>query len=983
MTSPTLPAWLEHFADILDAKSSKQFRKAYAARSSVPEFLTRIIRPHLYDKTSYTCLARRKHVPGRNHFYSKHFDQRISDGNHQVDDLKQMTFFANALKTVSSTDPLFHQPSGRVIIRGPHVFTFEIDQKDLSFIETQLAWFRPKDTSKPLTCPIGELFKELSQYIDFQGITVAWSGNKSFHVHIVFDTGLALAQCPTLASCDPRQGFVSYWKRLETRLMATLDPRGPDASPVRPDASLRFPEALRRLPGGSRTVEDENVLEIPVGTHVPQLVMWERYRDQAGAKSDALFLSPTPFLTVQHVQAKTRNLRAASIRSSTVPTHLPVDEYDYILGKLREFAPAGSYPSFEKLNWTINDGWTAYFANSDQDQNPASVMKEAFSAILVQGTPPSDLAERRLPRPLGEQIAAWREEYINDLKTPEAFIYDEDESLEVEIDGKHITGSSSVETLFTSLVESDGVDIATKKALEKAFSESRYMLIKGPEGMRKTSTVMNMHAGLMNRMKKFGLPHLGLYAFVDYVGAVEKCAEFNNMQMDLGTSYRGIVIPSFNALYEQACSALRVQKMTHSEAGKQEYGSLWEAVNDLQKPVLGWMADYHEKTWGSISAFDPVLFCTHETAHSWKYCSYSRLMWSRDFWTHLKNGADCRDRDVKDATRLGILVHDEIDASKLVSVERREIIDWVRGLVESDPNTWGVRTSLKNTWTSFEAYVKAQGGPVVNGKVTNIPFERVREIAMGSGWENLALTSEGAYEDINPENLIYTACLDHQWAAKSRRWWRTADADARYRVAEWVVLLTTEELPTAVARQSDRCWSVYSLEAPAPTRSVIEVFLDRSITANRLPRTCEKYREDLGEHVQIISNSVKMLAGTRSPTSARGANGYVGQEVLQTLPFVAVELHERMLVWNAYTGRDDCLALHHTDMINQTAGRNMGFRYREGARHYLVAHPRLFNMLLDRDAFGYLRYDLMLRISRNQRAHLKIKATSERSTPNP
>ena len=72
---------------------------------------------------------------------------------------------------------------------------------------------------------------------------------------------------------------------------------------------------------------------------------------------------------------------------------------------------------------------------------------------------------------------------------------------------------------------------------------------------------------------------------------------------------------------------------------------------------------------------------------------------------------------------------------------------------------------------------------------------------------------------------------------------------------------------------------------------------------------------------------------------------------------------------NAWTGRRDLVGLRHVDEFNQTAGRNLGFRWQGEVRHALLIHARLFEVLLAHKAgvLGRARYGLSLLLDRNQR----------------
>lgn len=85
-------------------------------------------------------------------------------------------------------------------------------------LHKQLAWCR-SNTGKQLDCAMGNLFRACSQWIDFEGITVVYSGNKSFHIHIVFSTAHAKAQGITQ---NIRDGLNLHWHRLCGRSLGAL-----------------------------------------------------------------------------------------------------------------------------------------------------------------------------------------------------------------------------------------------------------------------------------------------------------------------------------------------------------------------------------------------------------------------------------------------------------------------------------------------------------------------------------------------------------------------------------------------------------------------------------------------------------------------------------------------------------------------------------------------------------------------------------------
>lgn len=87
------------------------------------------------------------------------------------------------------------------------------------------------------------------------------------------------------------------------------------------------------------------------------------------------------------------------------------------------------------------------------------------------------------------------------------------------------------------------------------------------------------------------------------------------------------------------------------------------------------------------------------------------------------------------------------------------------------------------------------------------------------------------------------------------------------------------------------------------------------------------------------------------------------------MTFMTPDEYERLQALNAWTGRSDLVLLRHVDEFNQTCGRNLGFRHRDGARHVLLVHRRLLELLVESrsGALGRARYDLRLVLDRDER----------------
>jgi hypothetical protein len=985
---PPAPGWLSVLASQLSKKAANQFRRNAGATSCA--MLDDIILPNVYKPgESFLALAADKKT-SRDHGASEIWAEHRSDITWEL--VADQMFFTNALKPVSADDPRFHHPSQRVVFGGPAVLTFEFDQKDVGFFEQQCAWMRSSG-KKDTDCRMGDVYRALSMYADFLGITVVWSGNKSFHIHVMFDPASMLALAPSVRHASPRAGFVSHWQALKAVVMPILNPVL-DGVAVEPDNALQFPDAYRRLPLGTRVHDSQNFFGFPVGARIPQLVMWEKFRKQAATDAAALFFQAQRFSAVEASAKARRNRQRSVAAAKALPRVFTQEELGHFEAKIRETFPAGSYPEFVRFEHGATEGWRAMFRNHAGDRTPTSVMKEKYAGVHISGSNPLDLrsGEPRLARPLGESLATWARA-LRDPR-PVDFMFDDgdpddedDPDLPLTIThllgAGHVSGASALEQRFAREAGSrEATPHATRRFFRRALLNST-IWVKGPEGSGKTTVLMKMTPGILDHAGRLGRRRRAMFAFTDYPSAEEKCAAFNAIQIELGSAYRGMVIPSFSRLYEAAVAAgMADQKITSVMAAQKGCASRWIAIERHQPKVFEWMSEYIREAYMAAGQF-PVFFTVHTVAQQWKNCTYSRLMWGRNFWRDMQSGAAPKDRDAdaRNDTHLVLMVHDEIDASKVVAIEPAEIVEWVRALIQSDPAAWDpVSTSLAETYRSYDRFRIANPFPLVRGTQVQIDFEKAREIFhLGlEQWQELTLKEDGAYEEAHPDRPIYRDCVidGHRWVAKPRLWWRGTFGRA---VADRLIVLTTEMLPTAAVEHADPDgFVIYSLETPQIGRDTVDVHLPRSVTSTKMKEVCAEYQEKLSpdapENIMVVSDSVKgQITDARSHFSARGSNAYIGRHVLQTMPFMHPSQHELLLALNAYTGRDDCVALYHLDRFNQTAGRNLGFRRTGDATHTLLINPRLYRFLLENHGWHFSRYDMLVHVDKRQREHLRAK----------
>ena len=905
--------WSGYAADKLSAIEIAQFQRAIA--KPMTAFADRVIRPFAFrpDLGCYLSIQQDQYAAGRNHLVAEALASQ-SDA-----DWAGQTYFTNPLRI---DQPVFDDtgkavwtpPKERVELGPVQIFTFEFDDPRIEFLQQQLGWLRSHG-SHPTDSPIGEVYRACSQWIDFRGLTVNWSGNKSLHIHFVFSTGHVTAKSGI------RAGHRAHWRKLKTLIMDILKPG------VEPDQGMEQAERYRRLPNGSRTLEKPNLLGMPGGTQVTQVTLWERFLERSPRGSSVSFFDPGLFVAADDF------ISGAARRYQNRPhEQLTGQELAYCGEKMA--AHFSGWPSFECFVNGPGNAPRAMFRNAPSDRHASSYMDLDFRTVNIVGSNPMGLtpATVKLPKPLGDMLADWRAEY----------------------DAIHNQKRSEAELAFAESVHDakSGAD-AIRRVLFNAVQNDDLSFIVAPEGIAKTSTLFRQHGRIAAWMKAKGHEGGVMFAFATYQAAAEKCAEFNAVQSG---PYRGILIESFDRAYQGACERLGCQKLTLGDAVAMGADNLFTAIERLQPQVLDDLAARHGEAWIEIGSKRPVFFTVHAVAHRWATNSLSRLMASPRFWIgdrSTEHTALCRAD-----TALALLIHDEIKADDLVAAYPAEIVDWVEGLRQSNPDVWDGLSTAAQRYVSYSAYLQV-GDPVIDGKPQPVDFETVTDIietATYPEWDAVLTQDSGEYR-LRGGRDIYSSRLDRPWKIIERQW--------AAHVAEKTIVLTTESLPMALADAGQLNWRIYDLEAPRLPRDRVETQLRKGLRSKDLPKVCAAWRK-LNPDFIIISNRIAQIPDTFTHHAARGSNRLMTDSIMQTMVYVSPDEFEYLEALNAWAKRSDLIRLRHIDEFNQSAGRNLGFRRREGTRHVLLINEGLFEILTGQPA-KRARYEMAVNIDRRLR----------------
>ncbi|HYG90781.1 MAG TPA: hypothetical protein VD978_31510 [Azospirillum sp.] len=727
----TLDLWDQYIAP-LGPKPLNQFKRL--TLHPLNDFASRFIWRYLVvtngnaAEASYLCVSDTQKEWGRSQELAVEIRR---EGMHEWDSYHhQLAFFTNSLlfgQKVMGPDgkEQWTEPSKRVWGGFPQCYTIEFDVKSLDFFREQLRWCRSAG-KKPMDAPLGRVYEHFNQYADFRGMTACWSGNKSIHIHVLFDSWMAVDRY-RLDRRAMRAGFIAHWDDIHRAVKDILEV----PVEIEADASLRLPEQFRRLPWGTRVIGPGNLLSIPAGTRVPQITLWESLRERRAADANELFHRPEPFLIGGRPQT------AGGIGSTVNAGPLSEAERLYCEGKLREACRRawGEWPRLYRLEF-VRGEWVARFNNSMADTNPSSIMKEKYQTPYLCGRDARPV-QGRLDRPLGVLIRMWSMEYQGrrDAAQRAADEHAEaNDNVPADPDGNvclidPVWGRelSDLERRFQEgAISRDAVPALTQRAVVDAVVGHDFAWLKGPEGAGKTRGLMAAHGEIMAAIGATGRP--SMYAFISYDNAAEKAQEFNAMQAQTGGRYYAVVIKSWETEYREICGRLKLTPLSSTGALAAGYTTLWRAVVALQPAAVEALEKRHRTVWDEIGNRWPVFITQHGLMQAWTTWTHSRRFWHRDFWRVWRTmsrrsssgsvEADERGRghaewrefrdatpeedwiDVADDPRqeatdrynnlqaemgLALAVHDEVAAHDLLEVRRADAVEWVQALKRAEP----------------------------------------------------------------------------------------------------------------------------------------------------------------------------------------------------------------------------------------------------------------------------------------------------------
>lgn len=540
------------------------------------------------------------------------------------------------------------------------------------------------------------------------------------------------------------------------------------------------------------------------------------------------------------------------------------------------------------------DGHRALFRNSPRDRNPSTYIAEEFVTPRFIGTD-ADLAQAAgcppLPAPLGHMIRIWCAE-----------LDQTDELTNGQIAAARELMASNLPR-YIALVKEP-------------------MILTAAEGISKTTTIINDFDRIDTAVNGDGRPMM--FAFGDYANAGEKAEYFN--QRWAGSKHFAVVWRSWSRLYSDICGELGREVLTEDAAIAQGR-SLWRFIEMAQPDVRREIERQHRDLWHQVGDRQPVVMTVHDVAHRWGQFGRTRQLFNRHYFE--LDGGDIEERN---RSALSCLIHDEVSVGNLVRILTGDQMAWINDLRRASGDIWA-EPRVAQQRRAFAQHVETSGS-------IGFDFHAVREM-MTLSFDEVILRRTAEYPPF-PRGDRYACDGEHMFVGR-RDWWMEGPDR---KLADRMLFLTTEAVPTRVAEKAFDgdilCASPTHLRLG---KDPLSVGSWKGIRSKHVDDVTRDYH-DLEDWTIIANKLGEGITNGMTHMAARGRNDLASQSIVQVVTMLDEDHHRTVQALNAWTGREDLVLSTHIDQINQTAGRNRGFRRQPGTEHRLLINPTLYRALM-------------------------------------
>jgi hypothetical protein len=780
---------------------------------------------------------------------------------------------------------------------------------------------------------------------DFRGHEIVFSAGKSLHFHFVFDlTHMKHGLSSVRDRCQVelpdevlRTAYKLVWTRLKDLFCSAC------AVDSEPDWTLNQYERMRRFPWGLRRIMELGPLGFPLQHMVPQVVLASDVYKKQKARGEVQWFHDVEELIYDIREQPVEPVKRS--RKFQVPTH-----ERSIVDKTfpRIFDTMVSHLGMRYSHYDFcAEGIAVYFHNSPDDEVPSSVCVGDHRGILIQSRNP-DL----------HSDGVFLDKSPNEIFT-----------LEVG------SAQSMLQHDFESNVyDQDGVSQFLDRAIAElvVLKTRRRACIVGPQGCGKSTRAMK-NIPEMSRND----PGRIMFSSLSREQAMEKLAAFKHIcqeQVDC-RQYEGFLYLSLTALYEQYCPP--DERITYIKV-YEDGGSSWLHTIFEQQPVyFGMMMDYRDTLIDIyMRGKTPVYFGCHETARQHvREAAMTRAFYAPDFsekWFHMDREAKIAyKRRLLDQNKIHHVILDECELSDILAIYPVATVAWAGDFVSWV--TYGGRKpvpffdlDIGERYRRYKEYSTDNSMPGMTWEKFQDIYDVFHGHFLEEHLEKFLYPVSGA-EVFLDDTGIYGKCIGERYAIRERGWWNHYPR---------VTVLTTERCianvfqsinETAIAQKAAEDdeyegWPVIfggHHTDEVDRFDVIQFFLPpygRDLYAVEIQRACKKLTmaqcvrayNDRYERYEIISNLVKQALpdlGVATHKRARGSNAYCNEDLLSFYNALSPDEFALLGALNSKLRRDDMVKLHYVDLVEQSVGRNRGFRGFNKCDHIAVFPNRLYRWI--------------------------------------
>lgn len=890
--------------------------------------LLALLREHAYkpELGYYVPFSQTVTLPAKNSEHSKGLGGNL---DWFVTSNQRLQFFTNPLALVERL-----QPRHRLINAGFLIVTVECDSTDPHFMNEQLEWLRG-ETSKVM-----DLDRRLAAFREYRGVTAVHSGKESVHLHFHFSTEhLHRLHDPQSSTTDEIAGHAIYitnvyhqlWDLVVRLFEQIITPS------VAPDRKLRSPTQFRRLPFGRRRSG---------GQFIDQIVLLEISRSRAAPGASEFAVSPNDTSSDRR-----RAARRSYERQESDETLFASDLIAMMQDDLRlEF---GEYPKPVRSEKRDGDHWI-FFQNDANDKNPSGFVGGEVRKLTCEGR---TCEKRKLFLPDGmnaNEYVQYITRLLNRESTPSA-------TYESDFESKPGFKTAS---LFSrpgrppflreirgpkNLSRQSSISDARKRLAEECFhirghlnegGHNTDVLIVGPEGSGKTSIHFPIVAleAIDSNMGSGSTRNYTVIATRSYDQANEKMEEFNR-KVSSGPVAR--TIKSFYVLYEEACAACGAQALERDELDDlSNFNERLAYIKDRQPTVFERLVREREGGSADLDPARTIFAMPHALAYLWN-SSIGTRAWFNPSFEIFESDPWVAANQMKIAN----ILHDEVENDSLVLVIREDVANEFGRLRAEHPDWTTLPMRLKRS--IFANNEKARWLLKKSGDSTS--FHRFSELmavdfaalqpvlvdydAMPYGTDN---TTAGMYRKHHGERYLI-------------------GSKANFSDYTRCTFLTTEELPAAILRKQYRdnrrlLCEVRLSDIPGITPIEVPLEIDKRANREGRPKLVNELRSDGFEVICHGENAA--AAGAINFQKAKGRNDLAEKDIAIVLTHYSDTQYARLNAIGMWLGRTDTLLVYRQDQINQSVGRNRGFRLKDGTRTKVISTARVFRQELSRLSGG-------------------------------